>query len=200
MTTNFIHFHPPLFGTRGCLTFFCRPCARIGATIQQLFLYVSEFYAKNPVQKADISQLRSSIPRPLSRSRSPGTGESLNRVPGSATAAVRDQPAFWGVPNLEEDFQDFIWDLLRVEEDLIVGKESEGNRLSLGEILNDLRNVPGTGGKSAQGENVGEGVGREWKVYAAEDRRWRTLTGHGPDPKKVFFSTLAYPAFVRNYR
>lgn len=87
-----------------------------------------------------------------------------------------------------------------MEEDLIVGKESEGNRLSLSEILNDLRNVPGTGGKSAQGENVGEGVGREWKVYAAEDRRWRTLTGHGPDPKKVFFSTLAYPAFVRNYR
>ena len=89
-----------------------------------------------------------------------------------------------------------------MEEDLIVGKGAEGNRLSLSEILNDLRNEQGTGGEGAQGESAPQGSGEvagDWRVYAAEGRRWRTLTGHGPDPKKVSLLPLHLPPFARKF-
>jgi hypothetical protein len=108
----------------------------------------------------------------------------------------------WGVPNLREDFQDFFWDLLRTEKDLIVGENSEGNGLSLVEIMDDLRDESETeiqGRQGTQDGHISPGGGssqeKGWRVYASEERRWRTLTGHGPDPKRVSFpSFFTFPS------
>lgn len=100
----------------------------------------------------------------------------------------------WNLPNLEEEFQDYVWDLLRMEKDFIIGKNNEGRNLTLKDIVDDLRKdkIPKkSGGESDLGDSTSKDqerceIGQEkWRVYASEERRWRALTGHGVDPKKV---------------
>ena len=80
---------------------------------------------------------------------------------------------FWGIPNVKEEFQEYIWGLLRQEKDFIVGRKNEAGHMSLKEIVEAMK-AKGGGGAPAS-----------LRVYATEERRWKTLTGHGPDPKKV---------------
>ena len=78
---------------------------------------------------------------------------------------------FWGIPNVKEEFQEYIWDLLRQEKDFIVGRQNEAGDMSLKGIVEMMK---------AKG-----GAPASLRVCATEERRWKTLTGHGPDPKKV---------------
>ena len=98
--------------------------------------------------------------------------------PGSS-ATPQDQPAYWGVPNMRDEFQDYVWDILRQQEEFKVGINGEGNGLSLEQIVADLRN------QAEDSEGEANGGGKVWRVYASEGRHWRTLTGHGPDLKRV---------------
>ncbi|KAI5839302.1 hypothetical protein DFP73DRAFT_219762 [Morchella snyderi] len=100
----------------------------------------------------------------------------------------------WNLPNLEEEFQDYVWDLLRMEKDFIIGKNNEGRNLTLKDIVDDLRKdkiSKKSGGESDLRDFTSRDqerceIGQEkWRVYASEERRWRALTGHGVDPKKV---------------
>jgi hypothetical protein len=76
----------------------------------------------------------------------------------------------WGTPNVKEEFQEYIWELLKQQADFDVGPKNESRHMSLGEIVDKWS------------ENKDD---EKLRVYASEDRRWRTLTGHGVDPKKV---------------
>jgi hypothetical protein len=101
------------------------------------------------------------------------------------------------MPNIQEEFQEYIWDLLREDTEFVVGRNNEGGQLSLGEIIADLRGdsppnvaVDEPASLVADQEGVENGNGTkpkktEWKVYASEARRWRALTGHGIDYKRV---------------
>lgn len=151
-----------------------------GTTIHQLFAYVTTFYAKNPQPRTDICSLTSD-------SAPVDDVPSLQR-PDSVGVTM------WNLPNLEEEFQDYVWDLLRMEKDFIIGKNNEGRNLTLKDIVDDLRKdkIPKkssgeseVGGSALKDQERGE-IGQEkWRVYASEERRWRALTGHGVDPKKV---------------
>jgi hypothetical protein len=145
-----------------------------------LFVYVSDFYAKNPQAKTEIGLLsENASPRPAPpKLRDDERHESFDSYVGAAV---------WGMPNLKEDFQDYVWDLLRGEDDFSVGKDNEGCNMSLKDIVDDLRKD-----KAADREVVLAGSGvkdqkghEKWRVFASEERRWRALTGHGVDPKKV---------------
>ena len=52
-------------------------------------------------------------------------------------------------------------------------RKNEAGHMSLKEIVEAMK-AKGGGGAPAS-----------LRVYATEERRWKTLTGHGPDPKKV---------------
>lgn len=139
---------------------------------------MNDFYIKNPQPKSDIGLLSDQAPP---RPRDDGRNDNFDPFGG----------AMWGVPNLKEDFQDYVWDLLREEKDFSVGKSNEGRDLSLKGIVDDLRKdkVSGKGDREIVLGGVGirdqEGGPGRWRVYASEERRWRALTGHGVDPKKV---------------
>jgi len=97
---------------------------------------------------------------------------------GDEAAAERDRIAskYWGTPNVKEEFQEYVWGLLRRQKDFNVGPKNESRDMSLGEIVDKWR-------ENKDDDNL--------RVYASEDRRWRTLTGHGPDLKRVGFSSTA---------
>lgn len=102
----------------------------------------------------------------------------------------------WGLPNVKEEFQEYVWDLLRQQKDFLVGPKNEWGHLSLKEVVERIK-ARGTGGASgAQGkEGQNEEEEQELRVYATLDRRWRALTGHGPNPKKV--SNTHFPRISR---
>ncbi|KAG0135937.1 hypothetical protein HOY82DRAFT_117055 [Tuber indicum] len=148
-----------------------------GTTIKQLFAYVTEFYTKTLVPKVEINSLCEPPQNPWGPSASGGGGGEGEADPGSSTTP-QGQPVYWGVPNMRDEFQDYVWDILRQQGDFKVGVNGEGNELSLNEIVADLRNQAEGGKEEANGE------GKIWRVYTSDERHWRTLTGHGPDLKR----------------
>ena len=143
---------------------------------------MTEFYTKTLVPKVEINSLCGPPQNPWSSGASGGEGGG-EADPGSSTA-LQSQPAYWGVPNMRDEFQDYVWDILRQQEDFKVGIDGEGNGLSLDEIVADLRNqVEDSEGEANKG-------GKVWRVYTSEGRHWRTLTGHGPDLKRVRYLFL----------
>lgn len=150
---------------------------------------MNDFYVKNPQAKTDIGLLSERVPpRPTTKSRDDGRDEIFDIYVGAV---------MWGMPNLKEDFQDYVWDLLRGEDDFSVGKGNEGRDMSLKDIVDDLRKDKAAGKGDREvvlgGSAVKDQKGHEkWRVFASEERRWRALTGHGVDPKKVILlSSLA---------
>jgi len=91
---------------------------------------------------------------------------------GAVVEKDDNAPECWGTPNVKEEFQEYIWGLLRRQRDFKVGPKNESRQLSLGEMVEKWR------------ENKDDA---NLRVYASEERRWRTLTGHGPDPRRVSF-------------
>lgn len=158
-----------------------------GTTIPQLFVYVNDFYVKNPQAKTDVGLLSERVPpRPTTKSRDDERDEIFDSYVGAV---------MWGMPNLKEDFQDYVWDLLRGEDDFSVGKGNEGRDMSLKDIVDDLRKDKAAGKGDREvvlgGSAVKDQKGHEkWRVFASEERRWRALTGHGVDPKKVILLSL----------
>lgn len=139
---------------------------------------MTEFYTKTLVPKVEINSLCGPPQDPWSSSASGGGGGGGEAGPGSS-ATPQGQPAYWGVPNMRDEFQDYVWDILRQQEDFKVGMNGEGNELSLDEIVADLRN------QAVDSKGEANGGGKVWRVYTSEERHWKTLTGHGPDLKRV---------------
>lgn len=145
---------------------------------------MNDFYVKTPQAKTDIGLLsEQTAPRPTPKSMDDGRNEIFDSYVGAV---------MWGMPNLKEDFQDYVWDLLRREDDFSVGKDNEGCDMSLKDIVDDLRKDKAAGKGDREvvlgGLTVKDQKGHEkWRVFASEERRWRALTGHGVDPKKVVF-------------
>lgn len=156
---------------------------------------MNDFYVKNPQAKTDIGLLsEKSPPRPAPpRSGSDGRNEGFDSYVGAA---------MWGMPNLKEDFQDYVWDLLRGEDDFSVGKDNEGGDMSLKDIVDDLRKDKAAGKGDREvvlgSSSVKDQKGHEkWRVFASEERRWRALTGHGVDPKKVIYLGVSLTSLVK---
>jgi hypothetical protein len=149
-----------------------------------LFVYINDFYAKNRTIKRDVGSLCPSYQVVKS------SGAREWKEFGGPRTLNKDSSDYLGVPNLNEDFQDFIWNILRQEKDFIVGKNGEGNHLHLSEIINDIRSQMASDNYEVSKEE--KRLEKEWRVYVSEERRWWTLTGHGVDQKKVFsFSPLS---------
>lgn len=149
---------------------------------------MNDFYVKNPQAKTDIGLLSELVLPRLAAPKSGDDGQNDNF--DSYVGAV-----MWGMPNLKEDFQDYVWDLLRGEDDFSVGKDNEGRDMSLKDIVDDLRKDKAAGKGDREvvlgGSDVKDQKGHEkWRVFASEERRWRALTGHGVDPKKVMFINI----------
>lgn len=142
----------------------------LGTTIPRLFEYVSEFYVKNTQEKHNINVLcasRNTLQQTDSRT--------------SKSVPVPKKPVMYlDSPNLNEEFQEYVWELLKREEDFHVGRDNEGGNMQLMEIVIDLK----AAGKVASDGAPSKGHDK-WKGYASEERRWRALTGHGIDYKKV---------------
>jgi hypothetical protein len=81
-------------------------------------------------------------------------------------------PEYWGLPNVNEEFQEYIWNLLVQDDDFKVGIKNEFKDLTLKEVVEKLK-------------NGGDKENDVLKVYVTEDRRWRALAGHGVNFKKV---------------
>ncbi|KAI5793241.1 hypothetical protein EDC01DRAFT_91164 [Geopyxis carbonaria] len=140
-----------------------------GTSIQQLFNYVNDFYVKNRQERHEIGELCLSD-RQAATANS-GNAQSETQQDG-AELQQRKEPELWGLPNVKEEFQEYIWELLKREKDFSVGPKNEGGKMTLKEVVEKLKS-------SSTEEDM------EWRVYATEGRRWRVLTGHGPDPKRV---------------
>lgn len=146
-----------------------------GTSIQQLFNYVNDFYVKHRQERHEIGELC----LPDKQAAAAGFAEnSVNsqvetRQDGAEQQQQqRKEPELWGLPNVKEEFQEYIWELLKREKDFSVGPKNEGGSMTLKEVVEKLK-------RSSAEEDM------EWRVYATEERRWRVLTGHGPDPKRV---------------
>ncbi|KAI5853861.1 B-block binding subunit of TFIIIC-domain-containing protein [Tricharina praecox] len=139
-----------------------------GTDVEELFKYVNDFYVKSRQERHYVGEL-------LWADQLEGRkedGDEDMAGDGDEAAAERDRIAAecWGTPNVKEEFQEYVWGLLRQQKDFNVGPKNESRGMSLGEIVDKWR------------ENKDDA---NLRVYASEDRRWRTLTGHGPDPKRV---------------
>lgn len=135
-----------------------------GTTVEELFRHVNNFYAANLQRHHNVSEL-------LGKNQ-PDVEVQVEHT-GSGNGGSDKASDFWGIPNVKEEFQEYIWGLLRQEKDFIVGRQNEAGDMSLKEIVEAMK-AKGGGGAPAS-----------LRVYATEERRWKTLTGHGPDPKKV---------------
>jgi hypothetical protein len=119
---------------------------------------VNDFYVKNRHERHNVSELLW-----MDRNEANGTAKAFD----GPSSKSRD---CWGTPNVKEEFQEYIWELLKQQADFDVGPKNESRHMSLGEIVDKWS------------ENKDD---EKLRVYASEDRRWRTLTGHGVDPKKA---------------
>jgi len=142
----------------------------LGTTVQELFQYVNDFYVKNRQERYNVCELlKSEAPRDIADEDNESDGDQRLKAKPSEE---------WGLPNVKEEFQEYVWDLLRQEKDFIVGPKNEASNLSLRDIVGKLKESKESSAKL--------------RVYASEERRWRTLTGHGPDPKKVGISIMSF--------
>jgi hypothetical protein len=144
-----------------------------GTTIEELFHYVNNFYVENLQRRHNVSELLWNDQLDRQTCGENGDGGGTNDSTESAKRNPDKGSDFWGFPNVKEEFQEYIWDLLRQEKDFIVGPKNEAGSMTLKNIVEQMK----MGGGNDESEQL--------KVYATEDRRWRTLTGHGPDPRKV---------------
>jgi hypothetical protein len=136
---------------------------------------VNDFYVKNRHQRHNVSELLwvnqlEGREHEEDRHDIDGGGRSNESADGTSFK----NPDCWGTPNVKEEFQEYIWELLKQQADFDVGPKNESRHMSLGEIVDKWT-------ENKQDEKL--------RVYASEDRRWRTLTGHGFDPKKVDISS-----------
>ena len=147
----------------------------LGTDVEKLFNYVNDFYVKNRQERHSVTELlQLEAPEQGRETAESNARESSQQAESASIIVLAATPhktsEFWGTPNVKEEFQEYVWNLLRQETDFRVGPKNESRDMSLEEIVDKWRD-------NKQDEKL--------RVYASEDRRWRALTGHGPDPKKV---------------
>ncbi|KAF8545408.1 hypothetical protein BDD12DRAFT_6442 [Trichophaea hybrida] len=144
-----------------------------GTSIEELFHHVNNFYVENLQRRHNVCELLGADQLNRQTCGEDGDGGETNDNAEPTKPNPDKGSDFWGVPNVKEEFQEYIWDLLRQEKDFIVGPKNEAGNMTLKDIVEKMK---------MRSENDDF---EQLRVYASEDRRWRTLTGHGPDPRKV---------------
>lgn len=116
-----------------------------------------------------------------------------------------DDSNYFPTQPLDLELRKEIWRRLVADPDFKVGKNDEGRHLELEEIEKTYGECVSEARVRAQEGDVdeGDGQGREsdwkgiemenvqhtkpkkWRVYASTEQRWKALTGHSVDHKKV---------------
>lgn len=157
---------------------------RLGTTIDALFKYVSEFYKTVKMEKKEIIKIGNSEaeaatetpPEEIATEPPPPDEESTDKKK-SKKDMDSEQPennnTFWTAPVVKEEFQDHIWELLKMEKEFIMGEDNCCSQMSLKEVVEKVKN--GTPEDKAK-----------MRVYTTVHQRWMVIAGHPPDPKRVY--------------
>lgn len=123
-----------------------------------------------------------------------------------------DHSNYFPTQPLDLELRKEIWKRLVTDPDFKVGKNDEGRNLELEEIEKAYGECVSETRVRAQEGDVGEGDGQDkesgwkgievenaqhtkpkkWRVYASTEQRWKALTGHSIDHKKVYSLFILY--------
>lgn len=132
---------------------------------------MNDFYVKNRQPRYEIVNLGTAEEATEKEPAEDGAEAAGDGGEGMEGVEKQAEEKEWGLPNVQEDFQEYVWKLLKQERGFTVGKNNEGAEQTLKEIVEKMR--------------AGNADGPEFRVYADEDRRWKALTGHGVNHKAV---------------
>ncbi|EEP79975.1 predicted protein [Uncinocarpus reesii 1704] len=110
------------------------------------------------------------------------------------------------LPKVDHRLKCKLWEWLTKHPEVSVGKNSEGNSLSLDEAL--VRDPQPAAPASeidpalvaAEESGLNEAVGDALRVFVSEERAWRAITGHKPDTSRVFPSELALLSIIASHK
>ncbi|TLD29677.1 tfiiic transcription initiation factor complex subunits tfc3 [Venturia nashicola] len=133
--------------------------------------------------------------------------EEFYSLNGSTLGASVEQPTFKPPPKGYGRIQQLAWEWLTQNPEIWVGKDKEGNALSLDQLevreaklLQSSRTQQANSQQPAAGKQkaVEDSKGRKpLRIWTTRDRVWKTLTGHGVDFKRIppmEFTALSYIA------
>ncbi|RAL04798.1 putative TFIIIC transcription initiation factor complex subunits Tfc3 [Aspergillus ibericus CBS 121593] len=92
---------------------------------------------------------------------------------------------------VDRRFQEKVWSWLMRNPEVSVGKDREGNHLSLQDAEGRRHRQT-----DAEADQVTRGVSGAVRVFVSEERTWLAVTGHGPDETKVFPTEFALLSII----
>ncbi|PYI02777.1 hypothetical protein BO78DRAFT_350977 [Aspergillus sclerotiicarbonarius CBS 121057] len=92
---------------------------------------------------------------------------------------------------VDRRFQEKVWSWLMKNPEVSVGKDREGNHLSLQDAEGRKHRQA-----NAEADQVARGVSGPVRVFVSEERTWLAVTGHGPDETKVFPTEFALLSII----
>ncbi|CEL08858.1 hypothetical protein ASPCAL12003 [Aspergillus calidoustus] len=86
---------------------------------------------------------------------------------------------------VDRRFQEKVWQWLMGHPEVSVGKDREGNHLTLEETENLYLNTTAAANTAMESQTLETGGGSPVRVFVSEERTWLAITGHGRDDTKV---------------
>ncbi|GKZ28345.1 RNA polymerase III transcription initiation factor complex subunit [Aspergillus brasiliensis] len=89
---------------------------------------------------------------------------------------------------VDRRFQEKVWSWLMKNSEVSVGKDREGNHLTLQDAERGQTN--------AETDHAANGASDSARVFVSKERTWLAVTGHGPDETKVFPTEFALLSII----